>query len=356
MSALFSPLQIKDVQFKNRIAVSPMCQYSAEDGFANDWHLVHLGSRAVGGAGLIMMEATAVSESGRGTPADLGIWKDEHISFLKCITTFIDENDAVAGIQLIHAGRKASRNVPWKENIPLARADGGWQVYAPSAIPFGENSPVPEALTKEQIAEIVKDFGKAALRAQKAGFKVLEIHAAHGYLIHEFLSPVSNQRIDKYGGSFENRIRFLLEIIEEIHKNWPQNLPLFVRISATDWLSEGWNENDSVALAVILKTKGVDLIDCSTGGILPTVSIPVEPLYQVKFADIIKKESLIKTAAVGLITSAIEAEAIVKNEQADLVFIARELLRNPYFPIVAAQELGVDLTWPNQYARAKLRK
>lgn len=354
MSALFSPLTIKSVTFKNRITVSPMCQYSSADGFANDWHLVHLGSRAVGGAALIMQEATAVSPEGRISPGDMGIYKDEHIAKLQTITAFIHTQGAVAGIQLAHAGRKASHNIPWKgdRQIP-SDAQEGWQTVAPSAIPFAPGTESPEALDRAGIQKVIYDYKAAAVRAVQAGYKVVEIHAAHGYLIHEFLSPLSNQRTDAYGGSFENRIRLLLEIVEAVKTVWPDTLPLFVRISATDWAEGGWDGDASVQLAAVLKNHGVDLIDCSTGGLVPGVKIPVGPGYQVPFAEKIRKETGILTSAVGMITSAQQAEEILQNGQADLIFLARQALRDPYFPLHAAKELGVDVEWPVQYTRAK---
>lgn len=353
MSLLFSPCTIKSVSFRNRIVVSPMCQYSAIDGFANNWHLVHLGSRAVGGAGLIIQEATAVLPEGRISYADMGIWKDEHIEKLREINAFIHENGAVAGIQLAHAGRKASAETAWNGGRQIKEGPNSWLPLAPSAIPFHEKDVIPKELNKEEIGVIVEAFKTAAQRSLEAGFKVLEIHAAHGYLIHEFYSPLSNKRTDEYGGSFENRIRFLLEIIDAVHKVWPGNLPLFVRISATDWVEEGWTIEDSVALSKILKAKGVDLIDTSSAANIPKAPIPVGPNYQVPLAAQIRKEASIPTGAVGLITDAQQAETILQNGEADLIFIARELLRNPYFPLQAAKELGDEITWPKQYERSK---
>jgi len=353
MAKLFSPLTIKSVTLKNRIVVSPMCEYSSVDGFANEWHLVHLGSRAVGGAGLIITEATAVSPEGRISPDDLGIWKNAHLDKLKSIVSFIHKQGSVAGIQLAHAGRKASFTAPWKGAEQLKPGNGGWQTIAPSAQPFNEGNTIPEALTAEGILQVIDDFRAAAQRALSAGFKLVEIHAAHGYLINQFLSPLSNQRTDGYGGSFENRIKLLLEIIEAIQSVWPAQLPLFVRISATDWHPGGWNEQDSVRLGIILKEKGVDLIDCSSGGNAAGVKIPVGPGYQVCFSAQVKKETGILTGAVGMITSAEQAETILVKEEADLVIMAREMLRDPYFPLHAALELGVDIQWPNQYLRAK---
>lgn len=353
MSKLFSPIKFKDLSLRNRIVVSPMCMYSSEDGFSNNWHLVHLGTRAVGGAGLIISEATAVSPEGRITPHDLGIWKDEHVTGLKEIVEFVEAQGSVLGIQLAHAGRKASTTRPWEGGSNIPEEKGGWQTIAPSAIPFNEEDSVPQALDKEGLQRVVKNFKAAAKRALEAGFKVAEIHAAHGYLLHQFLSPLSNERTDEYGGSFENRIRLLLEVTEAIQQVWPQNLPLFVRISATDWVENGWNDEEAVKLAKILKDKGVDLIDCSSGGLVPHAAIPVKKGYQVKFAEVIKAEAGIATGAVGLITEPQEAEDIVANNQADLVLLAREFLRNPYFPLQAAQALGAEIQWPNQYGRAK---
>lgn len=353
-SKLFSPLTIKSIHFKNRIVVSPMCEYSSVDGFANEWHLVHLGSRAVGGAGLIIAEATAVSPEGRITPDDLGIWKNAHLEKLKQITSFIHQHEAVAGIQLAHAGRKASCAVPWKGGRQLNKENGGWQTVAPSALSFYPEDALPEALTIEGIQKVVNDFKAAAQRALSAGFKVIEIHAAHGYLINEFLSPLSNQRTDEYGGSFENRTRLLVEIIDAVQTVWPNELPLFVRISSTDWAEGGWNADDSVKLAMLLKGKGVDLIDCSSGGLVQSQKIPIGPGYQVPFAARIKKEAGVLTGAVGMITGALQAEAILENGEADLIVMARELLRDPYFPLHAAYQLGVDVKWPNQYLRGKL--
>ena len=353
MPLLFEPLTIREITLKNRSVVSPMCQYSSVDGFANNWHLVHLGSRAVGGASLVFTEATAVCPEGRITPDDLGIWRNEHIIFLKKITDFLKEMGAVAGIQLAHAGRKASHTSPWKGHEPIGEDKGGWQTVAPSAIPYKESDPVPKEMTVEEIKKLVKDFGDGAQRAIQAGFDVFEIHAAHGYLINEFLSPLSNTRDDDYGGSFENRIRLLVEIADKIRSVIDEGSPLFVRISATDWVEGGWDENDSVKLSKVLKEHGVDVIDCSSGGNSPQQKIPVRPLYQVPFAEKIKKEADIFTAAVGLITTAEEAEEILKEQKADLILMARQFLREPYFPLHAAKKLGVNVHWPVQYERAK---
>lgn len=350
---LFTPLRIRSLELKNRIVVSPMCQYSSEDGYANDWHLVHLGSRAVGGAGLVFTEATAVSPEGRISPGDLGIWKDDHIHFLKRIAEFIEAQGSVPGMQLAHAGRKSSQQVSWKGGEALTPGKGGWLTLAPSAVPFKEGDLVPAGLSVDEIQRIIGDFAAAAERALKAGFRVIELHGAHGYLIHEFLSPLSNFRTDQYGGSFENRIRFLTEIVTAVRKVWPDALPLFVRISATDWVENGWTASDSVSLAKALKSRGVDLIDCSTGGNSPGVRIPLGPLYQTGFAQQVKASAGILTGAVGLITTAEEANGIIRDNKADLVLMARELLRDPYFPLRAARELGADTSWPVQYERAK---
>lgn len=353
MAILFESLTIKNKILKNRIAISPMCQYSSLDGFATDWHLVHLGSRAVGGAALIIQEATAVCPEGRITPDDLGVWKDEHCEKLKQIVSFIHQQDSLAGIQLAHAGRKASHSSPWKGGKFLSAAEGGWERVAPSPISFHDETPPPHALTVPEIKKLIDDFGKATLRVNEIGYDVIEIHAAHGYLLHEFLSPLSNNRTDEYGGSFENRIRLLLEIIDVVKKNWVN--PLFVRISAIDWAEGGWNIDDSIRLAILLKERGIDLIDCSSGGAVRTQKINVAPGYQVQFAEQIKKEVGILTGAVGLITSAEQAETILKSGQADLILIARESLRDPYFPMHASQILKHEIQWPLQYERAKLK-
>ena len=349
---LFEPLTIRSVTFRNRIAVSPMCQYSSIDGFANDWHLVHLGSRAVGGAGLVMMEATAVSPEGRITPDDMGIWKDEHITFLQRITSFISAHGAVPGVQLAHAGRKASHASPWKGNQPL-QDDTAWQTLAPSALKYKDTDPDSRVMSISDIQQLTRDFEAAAKRALAAGFRVIEIHAAHGYLLNEFLSPLSNNRTDDYGGSFENRIRILVEICEAVRTAMPADLPLFVRISATDWVDGGWTIEDSVQLAGVLKRHGVDLIDTSSGGNSPLQKIPVAPMYQTPFAERIKKETGMLTGAVGLITTPAEANDIIAANKADLVLLAREFLRDPYFPLHAAKALGYDVNWPEQYTRAK---
>ncbi|HEY4322788.1 MAG TPA: NADPH dehydrogenase NamA [Mucilaginibacter sp.] len=354
MPHLFSPIKIKNIEFKNRIIVSPMCEYSSEDGFASDWHLVHLGSRAVGGAALIITEATAVSPEGRISYADLGIYKDEHITKLKQITDFIHQHGAFAGTQLAHAGRKASHERPWLggAQIPVDHPNG-WQSVSPSALAFKEGEAAPLALDKAGIEKVKADFKAAAVRALAACFDVIELHGAHGYLIHEFLSPLSNHRTDEYGGSFENRIRLLLEIIESVKEVWPEENLLFVRISASDWTEGGWTADDSVALGKVLINKGIDLIDCSSGGNVATAKIPLKPGYQVEFAEKVKKESGMLTGAVGLITEAAQADTIIQQGQADFVIMARELLRDPYFPLRAAHQLGHEVKWPSQYERAK---
>ena len=354
-SLLFAPLTIKKITLKNRIVISPMCQYSAIDGFANDWHLVHLGSRASGGVGLIIQEATAVSPEARISPSDLGLWKDEHIEKLKTINEFILSQNAVPGIQLAHAGRKASVSIPWEGNKKLDIGQGGWQTVSASAIPYHDDEPfLPEALDKNGIQKVISDFKAATKRAVKAGFQVMEIHGAHGYLLHQFLSPLTNVRNDEYGGSFENRIRLTLEIVEAVQSEWPSDLPLLVRISATDWAEGGWNPEESVQLSILLKEKGVDLIDTSSGGLVSHQQIPLQPNYQVPFAAKIKKEASILTGAVGLITEAKQAEEILESGQADVILFARESLRNPNLPLDFAKELNDDIQWPKQYERAKL--
>ncbi|MBI3803332.1 MAG: NADH:flavin oxidoreductase/NADH oxidase [Nitrospirae bacterium] len=353
MAGLFEPFTLRDITFQNRIVVSPMCQYSSRDGFANDWHLVHLGSRAVGGAGLVFTEAAAVLPEGRISPQDLGIWSDPHIAPLKRITCFIQEQGSFSGIQLAHAGRKASTYRPWEGQGVAPEAEGGWRkIVAPSPLPFAEGYGVPEALTEAGIQEVVNGFAEAARRALEAGFSVIEIHAAHGYLLHEFLSPFSNRRPDRYGGSFENRTRLLREVVTAIRGVWPDRLPLFARISATDWAPGGWDIDESIELARQLNPLGVDLFDCSSGGNRPDVKIPVAPGYQVPFAERIRREAGLPTGAVGLITSPTQAEEIIRNGRADLVLLARAFLRDPYWPLHAASEFDVPIPWPPQYLRA----
>ena len=353
MPHLLDPISIRSITFPNRIFVSPMCEYSSDDGFASDWHLVHLGSRAVGGAGLVFTEATAVTPGGRISPQDLGLWKDEHIPMLTRIARFIREQGSVAGMQLAHAGRKASTYRPWSGTGRVPESEGGWRsVMAPSAIPFADNYPQPIEMTPRMISTTVEAFAAATRRALAAGFRVIEIHAAHGYLLHEFLSPLSNQRTDDYGGPFENRIRFVKEVTAAVRAAWPKELPLFIRISATDWVEGGWDLDQSVALAKALKPIGVDFVDCSSGGNVADARIAVSPGYQVQFAERIRAEAGVPAGAVGLITTPAQCEEIVSSGRADAVLIARELLRDPYFPLRAGRELGQDITWPSQYLRA----
>lgn len=353
---LFSPLTLGSVTLPNRIVVSPMCEYSCEDGFANDWHLVHLGSRAVGGAGLVFTEATAVTAEGRISPQDLGLWKDEHIAPLARITAFLHSQGARAGIQLAHAGRKASTWRPWSGEGTVAPEAGGWtRVVAPSAIPFSPSYPQPQELDPKGIAALVQGFREAAVRADRAGFDVIEIHAAHGYLLHEFLSPLSNQRTDAYGGSFENRVRLLLEVTEAIRSVWPRERPLFVRISATDYAEGGWDLPQSIRLAGLLREHGVDLIDVSSGGNLASAKFSVGPGYQTPFSEAIRAQAGIATGTVGMITDPAQAAHILRTGQADLILIAREFLRDPYWPLHAAAALGEAAAWPVQYLRAAPR-
>jgi 2,4-dienoyl-CoA reductase-like NADH-dependent reductase (Old Yellow Enzyme family) len=351
---LFAPFQIREVRLRNRIGVSPMCEYSSVDGFANDWHFVHLGSRAVGGAAVVFTEAAAVLPEGRISPQDLGIWSDNHIPALSRIFHFIEEHGAVPAVQIAHAGRKASTEVPWKGMRALDESEGGWRpIFAPSAVPFSDKAPEPRMLDEKGIAAVTRAFADASRRAREAGAKILEIHSAHGYLLHEFLSPLSNFRNDRYGGSFENRTRILREVVEAVRQVWPPGLPLFVRISSTDWVDGGWTGDDSVQLAKQLAPLGVDLIDCSSGANVPNIQLPLGPGYQVPFAERVRKESGLLTAAVGLITAPTQADHIVRTGQADLVFLARELLRDPYWPLRAADELHQEGPWPKQYLRAK---
>jgi 2,4-dienoyl-CoA reductase-like NADH-dependent reductase (Old Yellow Enzyme family) len=356
MAEMFTPFVVRNVELRNRIVVSPMCEYSCVDGFANDWHLVHLGSRAIGGAGLIFTEAIAVTADGRISPADLGIYRDEHVDELARIVRFANAHGAVMGTQLAHAGRKASTPQPWVSGPAVAVEAGGWRpIYAPSAVAFSPESIVPQALDEAEIARIVAAFAAGARRSAAAGFAVIELHAAHGYLMHQFHSPISNLRTDRYGGPFENRIRFTLEVVDAVRAVWPEDKPLFVRLSATDWVAGGWTIDESVELARELKRHGVDLIDTSSGGTVPSAPIPLGPGYQVPFAARIRREAQIATGAVGMITEAAQAERILAEREADLIFIARGLLRDPYWPLHAAHELGVDVAWPKQYARAKPR-
>jgi 2,4-dienoyl-CoA reductase-like NADH-dependent reductase (Old Yellow Enzyme family) len=350
---LFQPLTVRSVTLRNRIGVSPMCQYSAEDGVANEWHFVHLGSRAVGGAGIVIVEATAVAPEGRITPGCLGLWSEKHIEPLARIAKFVKQQGAVAGIQIAHAGRKASADLPWRGGAHLSAAQGDWETIAPSAIPFGGDlTKVPRAMTEADITRVQNDFVAAARRAAAAGFNWLELHAAHGYLFNEFLSPLANHRTDKYGGSYENRIRLLLDTAHAVRRVWPDKLPLAVRISAIDWMPNGWQIEDSIALAKLLKAEGVDLMDCSSGGVVPDAKITVKPGYQVPFAEKIRHGANIATAAVGFITDPKQADDIVRNAQADVVLLARQMLVDPYWPAHAAKALGHKLPPPNQYARA----
>ncbi len=353
IAPLFRPLTLRGITLKNRIVVSPMCQYSSQDGFASDWHLVHLGSRAVGGAALVMTEATAVEERGRISPQDLGIYRDEHIEMLSRITAFIKGQGAVPGIQLAHAGRKGSTYRPWNGSGEIPVELGRWETIAPSAERFTGNYPLPKEMTLEDIAQVVQAFQMATQRALKAGFEVIELHAAHGYLVHQFLSPLSNHRTDAYGESLTNRLRLLVEIVDACRQVWPEDLPVFVRLSASDWTEGGLTIEDSIEIARMLKQHGVDLIDASSGGNVPKANIPVGPGYQVPFAEQIWREAGIATGAVGMITDPEQANEIIASEQADLVILARELLRDPYWPMHAAQALHYDIHWPDQYLRAK---
>ena len=356
MSALFKPFTLRALTLRNRIGVSPMCQYSSQDGFASDWHLVHLGAFATGGAGLVFTEATAVLPEGRISPQDLGIWDDQHVPELRRITGFVRAHGAAIGIQLAHAGRKASMRPPWMPSQTVPISEGGWDtVVAPSAVAFSDVYRQPEALDDAGIARVVSAFVHATQRALAADFQVVELHAAHGYLLHEFLSPLSNHRTDEYGGSFENRTRLLLDVARAVRGVWPDNRPLVVRLSATDWVDGGWDVEQSIRVSALLREVGVDLIDCSTGGVVPGVRIPIEPDYQVPFARRIRHEAALPTAAVGLITEPRQAERIVRDGDADMVLMARELLRNPRWPLLAAHTLGAQVDWPNQYARAKPR-
>jgi len=352
MAHLFDPLTLRGLTLSHRIVVSPMCQYSSTDGFAADWHLVHLGSRAAGGAALVFTEATAVTPEGRISPDDLGLWNDAHVSGLARTVRFVHEQGAAAGTQLAHAGRKGSTKRPWEGPGFVTPAEGGWQPAGPVAQPFASDYLTPHPLSIQEIASTVDAFRQAARRAREAGFDVVEVHAAHGYLIHEFLSPLTNTRDDAYGAGFDGRIRLCLEVVDAIREVWPDGLPVFVRISATDWTPGGWDVEQSVELAKRLASRGVDLIDCSSGGNVAGAAIPLSPGYQVPFAERIKREAGIATGAVGLITSPDQANAIVEAGKADCVLLARELLRDPYWPLRAARELGRQLSWPAQYLRA----
>ncbi len=353
MTDLFAPLALRSVTLRNRLAVSPMCMYSAVEGRANDWHLVHLGGRAAGGAGLVIAEATAVEARGRISALDLGLWEDAQLEPLARIVRFVEGQGAAAGIQLAHAGRKASTSAPWEGGGPVPVAAGGWTTVGPSPIPFAEGYPAPEALDLAGIRGVVAAFASAARRAQAAGFRVVEVHAAHGYLLHQFLSPLANRRTDEYGGSFENRTRLVREVVAAVRAAWPEALPLLVRISATDWVEGGWDADQSVELCRALRDLGVDLVDVSSGGQVPSARVPVGPGYQTAFAERIRREAAVATGAVGMIVSPEQADHVIRSGQADLVLLARELLRDPHFPLRAARALGREGPWPKQYARAK---
>jgi 2,4-dienoyl-CoA reductase-like NADH-dependent reductase (Old Yellow Enzyme family) len=354
MTDLFSPFALRTVTLRNRVGVSPMCQYSYVDGMSNDWQVVHLASRAVGGAGLVIVEATAVEPIGRISPADLGIWTDAHGERLARVARAITENGAVAGIQLAHAGRKASTKIPWEGSGPVAVGEGGWQPIGPSAVPFNDGWHVPREMTRDDIARVRREFVTATKRSLDAGFTWIEIHAAHGYLLHSFLSPLSNQRRDEYGGSFDNRVRLLMDVTRDVRRVIPDRLPLTVRLSCSDWVDGGWTLDDSVELSRRLKREGVDLIDCSSGGNVPNARIEIGPGYQVPFAEAVRKGAGIATAAVGMITQARQADDILTSGRADVVLLARELLRDPYWTIHAANALGRAgaVAVPKQYARA----
>ena len=350
---LFAPLALRSVTLRNRIAVSPMCQYSAVDGRANDWHLVHLGARALGGAGLVVFEATAVEPRGRISPADLGLWEDAQVEPLARVVRFVEAHGAVAALQLAHAGRKASVAAPWDGGGPVPPASGGWLPVGPSPLPFADGHPAPAALDERGVAALVEAFAAAARRARAAGFRALEVHCAHGYLVHQFLSPLSNRREDRYGGTFENRTRLAREVVAAVRAVWPEELPLLVRISATDWVPGGWDLEQSVELARALGPLGVDLVDVSSGGLVATAKVPAGPGYQAAFAERIRREAGIATGAVGMIASPEQADHVVRSGQGDLVLLAREMLRDPHFPLRAAKALGQEGPWPKQYVRAR---
>ena len=352
MPHLFEPLQLRELSLPNRIGMSPMCQYSAHDGVAGDWHVVHYGSRALGGLGLMLIEATAVRPEGRISPGDLGLWDDAQIEPLAKIVRQTRAQGVAVAAQLAHAGRKASVGLGWEAQRSLSREEGGWQSVAPSAIAFGEGYDAPLQLDVTGMRQVVEAFAAAARRARSAGFDAVEVHAAHGYLLHQFLSPLSNRRTDQYGGGFENRSRLLREVVAAVRAEWPQNLPVFVRLSATDWAEGGWDLDETVELCRMLKGLGVDLVDVSSGGLVPWAKIPVGPGFQTVFAERIRRQADIATAAVGLITSPAQADHIVRTGQADVVLLGRELLRNPYWPLAAAKELGHSVPWPDQYLRA----
>ena len=353
MSALFQPLRLREVTLRNRIAVSPMCQYSAREGVPNEWHLVHLGARAVGGAGLVIAEASAVSPEGRISPDDTGIWSDAHAAAWAPISRFVAEQGAVPGIQLAHAGRKASTDAPWRGGRPVGADGRGWRPVGPSPLPFADGYPVPDELTADEVEAVVGAFRDAARRADEAGFQVVEIHMAHGYLLHQFLSPLTNRRTDEYGGVLDNRLRLPLAVARAVREAFPVERPVFARVSATDWVEGGWDLEQSIVLARELRERGVDLVDCSSGGAVPDAKVPLAPGYQVPFAAAIRERAGVATGAVGLLTDPAQAEAIVAGGQADLVLLARQMLRDPYWPLHAARALGVDVRWPDQYLRAR---
>ena len=352
MAHLFDSLKLRDIVLPNRIGLPPMCQYSAHDGVAADWHFVHYGTRATGGAGLMIVEATAVTAEGRISPGDLGLWNDGQIEPLARIARFAGEHGTVAAVQLAHAGRKAGISLGWQEQRSLRADEGGWATVAPSALSFGPGYDVPQALDEAGIRAVIDQFAAAARRARDAGFPIVEIHAAHGYLLHQFLSPLSNQRTDEWGGSFENRTRLVREVARTVRAEWPERLPLLIRLSATDWVEGGWNIEETVALCRSLKELGIDLVDVSTAGLLPTAKIPVGPGFQTEFAERVRHEADLPVAAVGMLTSPAQADHIVRSGQADMVLLGRELLRNPYWPLAAARELGQPASWPKQYLRA----
>jgi 2,4-dienoyl-CoA reductase-like NADH-dependent reductase (Old Yellow Enzyme family) len=356
MAHLFEPLKLRGVELAHRIVVSPMCQYSSVDGFATDWHFVHLGSRAVGRAAAVITEATAVTADGRISPHDLGIWADAHVEPLRRAFAFVTEQGSIPGMQLAHAGRKASTSEPWNGGKPITPAQGGWiPIAGPSPLPFGDGYQTPHELSIVEIREIIGAFAAAAQRAEAAGAKLIELHGAHGYLLHSFLSPLSNQRTDQYGGSFANRIRMLCEVVTAVRKIWPDQYPLWVRISASDWTEGGWTVEETVELSRILKPMGIDLVDCSSGGNVQKTKIPVGPGYQVAFAEQVRREAGIPTGAVGMITDPAQADQIIRSGQADVVILARQFLRDPYWPLLAAQVLGQNIQWPLQYERARLK-
>ncbi len=352
MSELFTPITIRGVEARNRVWVSPMCEYSADDGIPNDWHMVHLGSRAVGGAGVVMTEATSVTPEGRITPWDTGIWSESHTTAWKPIVRFIESQGAVPAIQLAHAGRKASTNAPWRGGKPVAPADGGYEVVGPSALPFNDGYPTPHEMSTAEVRDVIDAFAEGAQRSVEAGFRILEMHAAHGYLVHQFLSPHTNKRTDEYGGSFEGRTRIAVEAARAIREAAPDT-PLMVRISTTEYVEGGWDLEQSIALATLLKDAGVDMIDCSSGGNLPQQQLHPYPGYQVAASRAVREGAGIATAAVGLIVEPNHAESVIAGGDADVVLLGRELLRDPYWPLHAATALHADVEWPVQYQRAK---